>query len=166
MQTDSERAFTLVSDWSVEATIEEVAAILAEPERFPDWWPEVYLGVEVLDPGGPGGIGRTVAVHSRGWLPYTLRWVGRLVAADRPHGWTIEATGDLVGRGVWRLEQHGPRAEIRYDWQVRTEKPILRRLSPVLKPAFAANHRWAMARGLEGLKRELVRRRAAAFIPH
>jgi hypothetical protein len=166
MQTDSESAFTLVSDWSVEGTIEEVAAILAEPERFPDWWPEVYLGVEVLDPGGPGGIGRTVAVHSRGWLPYTLRWVGRLVAADRPHGWTIEATGDLVGRGVWRLEQHGPRAEIRYDLQVRTEKPILRRLSPVLKPAFAANHRWAMARGLEGLRRELVRRRAAAFIPH
>jgi hypothetical protein len=115
----------------------------------------------VLAPGGADGVGREVAVHSRGWLPYALRWIGRVVAADRPHGWTIEATGDLVGRGVWRLEQRGERAEVGYDWQVRAEKPVLKRLAPVLKPAFAANHRWAMARGLQGLRRELARRRAS-----
>jgi hypothetical protein len=30
----------------------------------------------------------------------------------------------------------------------------------LLKPVFAFNHRWAMARGEEGLKLELLRRRA------
>ncbi|HUX88422.1 MAG TPA: hypothetical protein VMW65_15580 [Chloroflexota bacterium] len=35
----------------------------------------------------------------------------------------------------------------------------LRRLSFVLKPVFAANHRWAMARGEESLTIELARRR-------
>jgi hypothetical protein len=30
----------------------------------------------------------------------------------------------------------------------------------ILKPIFAANHRWAMARGEESLTRELLRRRS------
>jgi hypothetical protein len=153
---------TLITDWLIPGRIEEVAAILAEPERFPDWWPEVYLEVRELNSGGPEGVGRTVAVVTRGWLPYTLRWQGRLVESRRPHGWTIAATGDLTGRGVWRLEQRGELAAVNYVWRVEVEKPALKLLAPVLRPVYAANHRWAMARGLEGLKRELVRRRAVA----
>ena len=38
-------------------------------------------------------------------------------------------------------------------------KPLLRRLSWLLKPVFAANHHWAMARGEESLALELRRRR-------
>jgi polyketide cyclase/dehydrase/lipid transport protein len=154
--------FTLTTRWQLPARIDEVAAILAEPERFPDWWPEVYLSVTPLDPGGPDGVGRSVAVHTRGWLPYTLRWQGRVVESRRPHGWTVEATGDLAGRGVWRLEQRGPLANITYDWRIEVEKPLLKPLTPLLKPLYAANHRWAMARGLEGLTRELARRAEAS----
>ena len=152
--------FTLSTHWLVVATIEEVAAILSEPERLPDWWPEVYLSVEIVDPGGPDGVGRVVAFHTRGWLPYTLRWRGTVVDAHRPHTWTVEATGDLDGRGVWQLEQRGELAVVDYTWRVRVEKPGLKLLAPVLRPVYAANHRWAMARGLEGLGRELARRRA------
>ena len=36
----SPSGFTLTTCWEAEGTIEEVAAILSEPERFPDWWPE------------------------------------------------------------------------------------------------------------------------------
>ena len=153
--------FRLHTGWLVAARIEEVAAILSEPERLPDWWPAVYVSVEVVDPGGPDGRGRTVAFHTRGWLPYTLRWRGRLVEDRRPHGWTIEATGDLAGRGVWTLVQQGDLAAVDYDWRIDVEKPLLRPLTPVLAPLYAANHRWAMARGREGLERELARRRAA-----
>jgi hypothetical protein len=152
-------SFTLVTHWLVEASIDEVSAILAEPERFTEWWPQVYLDVRVLDPGDADGLGRTVAFHTRGRLPYTLRWQGRVVDSRRPHGWTIAATGDLAGRGVWTLEQQGELAAITYDWRIDVEKPGLKPLTPILKPLYAANHRWAMARGLEGLKRELARRR-------
>jgi len=72
-----EPGFTLATHWLVPASIEEVAAILSEPERLPEWWPAVYLSVALLDPGAPDGLGRTVAFHTRGWLPYTLRWRGR-----------------------------------------------------------------------------------------
>ena len=49
---------------------------------------------------------------------------------------------------------------ITYDWRVSAGKPLLRRLGWLLRPAFAANHRWAMARGEESLKLELRRNRA------
>lgn len=151
--------FALGTRWLLPATIDEVAAILSLPEEFPRWWPEVYLSVELLAAGDAKGLGRTVAFHTRGWLPYTLRWRGTVVAADPPHGWTIAAEGDLAGRGVWRLEQQGPLAAVAYDWQVRVEKPGLKPLTPLLRPLYAANHRWAMARGRESLELELVRRR-------
>jgi hypothetical protein len=152
-------SFNLVTHWLVVAGIDEVSAILAEPERLPEWWPEVYLDVRVLDPGGAGGLGRTVAFHTRGWLPYTLRWQGTIVESRRPHGWTVAATGDLSGRGVWTLEQQGELAAVTYDWRIDVEKPALEPLTPILRPLYAWNHRWAMARGLEGLQRELARRR-------
>ncbi len=155
-------AFHLRSAWRLTADLAEVDAVLADVEGFPRWWPEVYLGVEVLEPGGPDGIGRRVRVLTRGILPYRLRWTGTLVEADRPHGFAIAATGDLVGRGVWRLSQEGSVTTARYDWRVSAEKPLLRRLSPLLAPLFAWNHRWAMARGEAGIRREIARRRSAA----
>jgi hypothetical protein len=50
--------------------------------------------------------------------------------------------------------------EVTYDWRIRAEKPLLRRLTWLMRPAFAANHRWAMAKGEESLNLELRRRRA------
>ena len=158
----AEPGFTLTTHWLVAASIEEVAAILSEPERLPEWWPAVYLAVDLLDPGDARGLGRTVAFLTRGWLPYTLRWQARVIEDRRPHGWTIAATGDLAGRGTWTLAQSGDLAAIEYDWRIDVEKPLLKPLTPILKPVYAANHRWAMARGLEGLERELVRRRAVS----
>ena len=158
--TEMASGFTLITDWLVDGTIEEVADVLTDAGRFLDWWPEVYLAVEEVAPGDAEGIGRAFALHTRGWLPYTLRWTARLVEQHRPHGWTVEATGDLVGRGVWTLEQRGTKAAARYDWRIEVEKPLLRPLTPILKPIYAANHRWAMARGRDGLQSELARRRA------
>ena len=59
------------------------------------------------------------------------------------------------------FEQDGPEVVITYDWQVSAAKPLLRRLSWLLKPVFSANHRWAMERGEESLRLELRRRRSA-----
>ena len=151
--------YHLVSHWRVRGARDEVAAILQEPRDFVRWWPEVYLAVEVLDQGDERGVGKKGHVHSRGRLPYTLRWSFGVIEADWPNGATIEATGDLVGRGTWRLIQDGPEVQATYTWLVRTDKPLLRFLSPLLKPLFAWNHRWAMAKGEAGLKRELARRR-------
>ena len=61
------------------------------------------------------------------------------------------------GRGIWTFEQDGDWVNAAFDWRLRAEKPLLRYLSFLLKPLFRANHRWAMARGREGLQKELAR---------
>jgi hypothetical protein len=150
--------YQFVTHWRVQATVEEVADILGDPLSLTRWWPEVYLDVRELAPGDSRGIGRRIGLLTKGWLPYTLRWEFEIVESRYPRGFTIVARGDFAGRGVWTFEPGGSFVDITYDWRIRAEKPLLKYLSFLLKPIFAANHRWAMARGEAGLKRELVRR--------
>jgi hypothetical protein len=153
--------YRIVTTWRLPGTIEEVAQVLSEVERLPEWWPSVYLAVEELAPGDERGVGREVALHSKGWLPVTFRWRFRVLEADLPHRLVLEPFGDFTGRGEWTFRQEGPTAVARYDWAVEAEKPLLRALGPLLKPVFAANHDWAMRKGEESLRLELARRRAA-----
>lgn len=153
--------FTTV--WRVAGSPEEVAAILGDVTTLPRWWPSVYLSVEPVagaPEGGRAGLPRPVRVHAKGWLPYTLRWTLTVTEPVTSHGFALTAAGDLIGTGRWTFEQDGPETVITYDWRVKAAKPLLRRLGWILKPAFAANHRWAMARGQESLALELRRRRA------
>jgi hypothetical protein len=151
--------YHFVSRWRVEATPAEVYAVLDEASDMPRWWPSVYLAVTELPPDQSRGPEKVYDLLTKGWLPYTLRWKLRRIAKDPPHGYTIEAWGDFVGRGEWRFTADGPWCDVTYDWRIRADKPLLRALSWLLKPIFAANHRWAMARGEDSLKAELARRR-------
>ncbi|MCU1383494.1 MAG: Polyketide cyclase/dehydrase, partial [Acidobacteria bacterium] len=154
--------YAFVTHWRVEATCGEVADILGAPLDLPRWWPSVYLRVEELRAPDAAGLGGRVRLHTKGWLPYTLKWDSELVESHYPHGYALVASGDFDGRGIWAFAQDGRFVDISYDWRLSAEKPLLRNLSPVLKPIFEANHRWAMAQGEESLKLELARRRATS----
>jgi hypothetical protein len=121
----------------------------------------VYLDVKELAPADANGLGRRVALYTKGWLPYTLRWEFVVTEVRGLAGFTLVASGDFVGRGIWTFVQDGPWVNLEYDWLIRADKPFLRYGSFIMKPIFAANHRWAMARGEESLKLEIARRRAA-----
>jgi Polyketide cyclase / dehydrase and lipid transport len=146
--------------WRVAGTVDEVRDVLSDGLSLPRWWPAVYLSVTALREGDATGCGRELALHTKGWLPYTLRWTLRVTEPIATTGYALTATGDLIGTGRWTFHQDGPEVVITYDWQVNAAKPLLRRLSWLLRPAFAANHRWAMARGEASLRLELRRRRA------
>ena len=156
----SANTYQFITHWRVPGTVDEVADILADATDLPRWWPADYLDVEETQPGDDEGIGKEVSLYTKGWLPYTLRWQFRVTESSYPHGFALEAWGDLAGWGVWRLQQSGRVVDVTYNWKVRAEKPLLRRLSFLLRPLFAANHRWAMARGEKSLRLELARRAA------
>jgi hypothetical protein len=153
--------YHFITRWRVEGQIEEVADILGDARDLARWWPSVYLEVRELQPGDERGVGRVVDLYTKGWLPYTLRWQFRVTESHYPHGFTLEAQGDFVGRGIWTFEQAAVWVDVTYDWEIRADKPLLRTFSFILKPVFAANHRWAMASGEESLRLELLRRHAA-----
>ncbi len=148
--------------WRVEATPDEVSAILTEPTELPRWWPSVYLEVREVEPGQPDGLGRVHGFYTKAWLPYTLRWSGRVTELDLPRTIAFDVFGDFEGTGRWTLTPDGAHTAVAFEWVVRAEKPLLRDLSATLKPLFKANHDWAMARGEEALKLELLRRRAGS----
>jgi len=146
--------------WRVPGTIDEVKVVLGDAASLPRWWPAVYLGVRPSVEGDSDGVGSENLLHTKGWLPYTLRWTLRITEPITDTGFALAASGDLEGTGVWTFQQDGPEVVITYDWRVTATKPLLRRLAWLLKPAFKANHVWAMARGEESLRLELRRRRA------
>jgi hypothetical protein len=148
--------------WRVAGTTAEVRDVLADGPSLPRWWPAVYLAVDPLREGDETGLGGEIAMLTRGLLPYTLSWTVRVVAPITDSGFSLTATGDLDGIGRWTFEQDGPEVVVSYDWRVSARKPLLRRLTWLLRPVFSANHRWAMARGEESLRLELRRRRAAS----
>ena len=158
--------YVFVTHWRVKATIEEVSAILDDPLQLARWWPAVYLRVRELAPGDPAThVGRVIDLHTKGFLPYTLRWNFTVTESTPPRGFKLVAHGDFEGTGVWTLQQDGDFADVTYDWRIAAEKPLLRYGSFALRPFFAANHRWAMARGLESLELELRRRRGETAVP-
>ena len=152
--------YAFFTTWRMRGTAEEVFDVLADPLALPRWWPSVYLKVQELEPGDPSTrVGRVIDLYTKGWLPYTLRWNFTVTESSRPSGFKLIAHGDFAGNGVWTITQEGEHAVATYDWRISAEKPLLRYGSLVFRPIFAANHRWAMARGQESLDLELRRRR-------
>jgi hypothetical protein len=148
-----------------DARLEEVADVLLDTARLAEWWPAVYLEVRVVEPGGAHGVGSTLDLFTKGWLPYTLRWQLHVESVDYSNGSTISARGDLTGHGVWQHRSVGGGVETTYDWEVAADKPLLRYGSLVFRPLFAANHRWAMATGERSLQLEVARRRGETVGP-
>ncbi len=152
--------YHFVTHWRVPGTVEEVTDVFRRGTDLSRWWPAVYLDAQELDPGDENGLGYVTNLRSKGWLPYTVRWRSKAIEVRHPHGFTIEATGDFVGWGVWTFEQDGAWVNMTYDWRISADKPLLRRGALLLKPLYAFNHRWAMKQGEASLKLELARRRA------
>src|SRR5206468_4898542 len=89
----SEYAF--LTRWRLRATAREVYDVLADPFGLARWWPSVYLQVTELTPPDPAtGKGRVVALHTKGWLPYTLKWNFAVTESTPPAGFKLVAHGD------------------------------------------------------------------------
>ena len=65
--------------------------------------------------------------------------------------------GDFVGEGIWTISPAEGGTCAVLEWNVEVRKGLVRRLTPVLRPLFAWNHGWAMARGLASITEFAVR---------
>jgi hypothetical protein len=153
--------YRFVTRWRLPGTAEQISDLLGDTDTLIRIWPSLYSTATVLEPGDEHGVGKLLRIETKGHLPYTLRWSFRVTESRYPYGYSIDAWGDMVGSGVWTLEPDGDTTHVTYDWRVRTEKLLLKWLSPLLKPLFQANHDRVMAEGEVGLRRELDRQRAA-----
>ncbi|MEM7159431.1 MAG: SRPBCC family protein [Myxococcota bacterium] len=152
--------------WSIPGySPRQVYEVLYNASILPDWWSGVYLEAVPLRNYARPMVGAKVRAKARGFLPYTLSFT--LEALELEYGQRLQAraTGDF--EGVWTAELHddgegGTRVAI--DWRVTVDKPLIRFLSPILKPLFAWNHCWTTPRGERGLIRYLDQRHRPALV--
>ena len=152
--------FRFDESWSIpEATPEEVWEVLARGELLPQWWRGVYLEAEKLDADDEPRVGGRVRAKARGFLPYRLNFIIEATELVPDKLVAVKTSGDFDGAWKAVLSPDGEGTRVDLTWQVRVERPILRFLAPVLRPAFAWNHRWTTPRGEAGLRQFLREQR-------
>jgi uncharacterized protein YndB with AHSA1/START domain len=143
------REYLFVDEWDVAAPPAAVFHAISEARTYPQWWKPVYIDVEA---SGEPEVGKESRQHFKGRLPYHLHTRSRITRLEPPHVIEADVDGDLRGHGKWTLTETAAGTHVRFDWQVFADKPLLRLLTPILRPAFRWNHAWAIARAREGLE--------------
>lgn len=138
-------------EWKLPFSPELIWPHIVNATAYPDWWGAVYREVRPLNDLPPDQVGSTMAVRARGLLPYQIRFTGEVTRVEPPSRLGLVATGDLEGEGLWELEGARDGTTVTFHWNVIARKPVIRLLSPLLKPLFAWNHRWTMQIGEKAL---------------
>ena len=141
--------YTFRSVWEVKASAADALAVLEDVETYPEWWPEIR---DARPSGGDGWI-----VRCRSVLPYDLVFV-MTEARNDPGAGILEAhmEGDLEGFSRWRVQTAPSGATLVFEEEVSLRKSSLRKLAPVARPAFKANHALMMRNGRRGLRTYLA----------
>ena len=141
--------YHFLTTWLLDAPRDRVWDVLYDARRWPDWWHGVRR-MEVL-----GAEGRLWRSEWRSVLPYSLSFDFEIVRADKPYVLEGIATGELTGRGIWRLYEGEHGTASTWEWNVATTAGWMNAFGPLARPAFEWNHHRVMRRGAEGLAREL-----------
>jgi uncharacterized protein YndB with AHSA1/START domain len=146
--------YIFITQWWFDAPIERVWDAIRDSEKWPEWWRSV-VSVEKIRPGDADGVGDVRRYTWRGRLPYELTFDMKTTRVEELHRIEGTASGELEGRGIWRLVSEESGTSVRYDWNVRATKRWMRLLAPVARPIFAWNHDKVMADGERGLRKLL-----------
>lgn len=137
--------------WVIPARSGDVFAALADPDRYPDWWPNILEAHRIDQDCG--------VLVCRSVLPYTLRMTVRRELVDECSGQLrARLDGDLVGWSSWMVTPipHSGAPQTRVDFRQEVTAPGVPGGScPLVRPVLDANHRAMMWRGRRGLASHL-----------
>lgn len=141
------------STWHLNAAPDDVYAVLERLPDYPLWWPQVRH----VAPRGDNAY----ELVCRSSLPYELRFTTTQARRD-PVDRVLEAsmTGDLAGFSRWTIGVDAAGTIATFEEEVVANKALLRRLEPIARPAFRANHSKMMRDGERGLRTFLAGYRA------
>ena len=146
------RLFTFRHTWHLAHDPGRVYEVLADSERYPDWWPQVRSVTRIDDLSGLTWV--------RSLLPYTLELLLTEEVRD-PERLHLRVTlgRDLDGWSEWRIrsardgEPAGAVADYAQECYLTARLPG--RDLPVADRVMRANHTWMMRSGERGLRRYL-----------
>lgn len=142
--------YHFLTTWLLGGPREPIWEAIFDQKAWPRWWRGVEDVVE-LEPGDEDGVGSHSRLTWRSKLPYTLAFEARTRRVERPRLIEVEADGELIGRGRWRLFEQDGVTVVLYEWNVTTGKRWMNSLAPALRPVFEWNHNWVMRNGGTGI---------------
>lgn len=149
----ADHSYSFRSVWTLSAPAGDVYQALARLTDYPMWWPEVK---EVLPRSHD-----EYELRCRSLLPYDLVFTTHQTRRDA-QARVLEAslTGDLDGISRWTIQEFPDAARATFEEEVVATKALLRRLDPLGRPFFRANHTRMMRNGERGLRTFLAGHRA------
>lgn len=151
--------FEVTTRRRLDAHPEELTAVLKDIELLQDWCSSVFMRCDVIDRGDPDGLGLTLRLHVKGFMPHSLFIIVRIVDVVPHRSMRVAVTGDLVGDGDITLVPDADGCEFLLNWRMSFTRAWMRPLARVLHPLFIRNHMWAMDRTSRLIVAEVHRRR-------
>ncbi|MDH3645043.1 MAG: SRPBCC family protein [Gammaproteobacteria bacterium] len=150
--------YHLVSNWKLNATVDQVWAILDDPATWPQWWP-CWQSVEVR-PNQAIRVGSRINARVHGKLPYSLPIELEVSHWDAPALSQYSCEGSLSGSGACRISNDGVHTEVEFDWNVGTTNWLFNLLGRLgfIKKMIRNNHAFVMAQGQAGIDKRLAAR--------
>ena len=135
--------YHFVEQWNIPGfSPRQVYEVLYNASILPQWWSGVYLEAVPMAAYERPIVGAKVRAKAKGFLPYTLNFVLEALALEPGTRVQVKASGDFDGVWTAVLIRDGAGTRVEIDWRVTVDKPLIRLLSPILKPLFAWNHCW------------------------
>ena len=148
-------SYAFLTTWLLESPRQPVWEAIYDQENWPSWWRGVEEAIELRPGDGSDGVGSVAKMVWKSLLPYRVEFEVTTTRVEKPHLLEGSAVGELEGVGRWRLHEQDGVTAVLYEWNVRTTKPWMNLLAPLLRPAFEWNHDWVMKRGGEGISQLL-----------
>jgi uncharacterized protein YndB with AHSA1/START domain len=147
------RAYRFRDTWLIAAAPGVVFEAIVDLATYPDWWSDVRSVSKVDD--------ETAELVCRAMLPYHLVLrMHRREQDARAGRLRVDLSGDLEGSLTGLVSGAGKGTRLEITQEVVARKALLRRLDPIARPAFRANHALMMHRGRRGLRLRLETTRA------
>lgn len=146
--------YRFVDTWVVPAPIERVYDAIGDVLAYERWWTDFVVRATGDEP--PPEPGKSNELLVKAYLPYTVNFVLTVVEAERPRRILSSLSKDFDGSGEWTLEEEDGVTTATLDWRPTVNHPLIRRLSPVLRPLFRSNHNWAMRHGERQIREYLA----------
>lgn len=146
--------YSFVTNWELEARLEDVWNAIYNSLEWPQWWKGVKSVIEIK-PNDANGINGIRIYTWKISVTYGLSFSMQLTEKEFLKRLKGIASGELEGTGEWIFTENNGIVHVRYNWNVVTNKKWMNTFAFLLKPVFKFNHNVVMHWGGKGLAKKL-----------
>jgi uncharacterized protein YndB with AHSA1/START domain len=138
-------AYRFLDRWVVRAPIERVYDTIGDVLGYERWWTDVVI--RATGDNGPPAPGKRNQLLVKAYLPYKFNFSLEVVGAEPPRRILSHLSKDFDGSGEWTLQETADGTVATLDWRPSVNHPVIRYLTPALRPLFRSNHKRPHGRG-------------------